>query len=385
VSAGVGAAREEARTMEEQDSSGRRLSRADVLKLAAGAGGAALLGTRAAAAAAALDRAVAESGRLQVLDWAGYGNDGGQAMFAQYVKKYPQNKPQYTYMTNEADALAKLHAGLKADLFRPYVGWVKYFATSGLVQPWDTRLISNFKQLNPFMVKAGQYQGKQYGIPADWGFDAILYRTDKVHPKSDSWGLLFDERYKGKIAWFDDGVAMFEMAGLYLRYKDPWNQTDAQLKKAQDLLKAKKRLARLIWSSETNLWEAFGSGDIWIAYAWPNDWVQMKKKGLPVRYMRPKEKPIAWVGMFMLLEGTSRPRLAHAYVDAWSSAKSAKWLEDNYGYGHANTVARPSSSDLLRALQLTNPRAVTEPNAHLDRDVPRRQLYAKLWEEVKAS
>jgi spermidine/putrescine-binding protein len=111
----------------------------------------------------------------------------------------------------------------------------------------------------------------------------------------------------------------------------------------------------------------------------------MKKKGLKVVYMHPKEKPIAWVGMFMLLKGTSRPNLAHAYVNAWSSAKSAKWLEDNYGYGHANTVARPTSSDLLRALQLTNPRAVTEPNAYLDRDIPRRALYAKMWEQVKAS
>ena len=110
-------------------------------------------------------------------------------MFAQYVKQYPSNKPQFTYMTNESDALAKLHAGLKADIFRPYVGWTKYFATSGLVQPWDTSKIPNFKYLNPAMVKAGQYNGKQYGIPEDWGFDAILYRTDKVKPKSNSWGL----------------------------------------------------------------------------------------------------------------------------------------------------------------------------------------------------
>ena len=56
----------------------------------------------------------------------------------------------------------------------------------------------------PFMVKAGQHGGKQYGIPDDWGFDAILYRSDKVHPKAKSWGLLFDDRYKGRIAWFDD-------------------------------------------------------------------------------------------------------------------------------------------------------------------------------------
>jgi spermidine/putrescine transport system substrate-binding protein len=366
----------------------RRYDRQTLLKLAAAAGGASLVGGRTGIADAMQAMAAAESGRLQVLDWAGYGNDGGQAMFAQYVKKYPNNKPQFTYMTNEADALAKIHAGLKPDLFRPYVGWVKYFATSGLVQPWDPSKISNFRHLNPFMVKAGQYNGKQYGIPEDWGFDAILYRSDKVKPKSNSWGLLYDERYKGKISWFDDPVENLTIAGLLFGFPDPWNQTDAELKQSQQFLISKKHLVRSIWASETDLDQLFASGDVWIALAWPNDWVQMRAKKLPVVYMHPsvgKQKPIAWVGMFMLLQGTPRPDLAHAYVDAWSSAKSGKWLEDNYGYGHSNVLARPSSSDLLRALSLTNPRAVTLPNAYLDRDVPRRALYAKLWEEVKAS
>ena len=359
-----------------------QLSRERLLRLAA-AGGVGLLGTRLGTAQAALEQLGAESGRLKVLDWAGYENDGGQPMFAQYVKTHPNNKPQFSYMSNESDALAKIHAGLKPDLFRPYVGWVKYFAQSGLVQPWTPSLLSNLKHLNPFMVKAGQYNGKQYGIPDDWGFDAILYRTDKVKPKARSWGLIFDDRYKGRISWFDD-LNMLTIAGLYLGVPRPWRQSDSELRKSQKFLMSKKKNVRLIWSSETNLWEAFGSGDIWIAYAWPNDWVQMKKK-LKVAYMRPREKPVAWVGMFMLLKDTPRKRLAHAYVDTWSSKKSAKWLEDNYGYGHANVLARPSSSDLLKALQLTNPKAVTEPYAHLDRDIPRRATYARLWEEVKAS
>ena len=305
-------------------------------------------------------------------------------MFASYAKRYPKNKPRFTYMTNESDALAKIRAGLKPDLFRPYVGWVKYFAQSGLVEPWDPKLIPSFKNLNPFMVKAGQYKGKQYGIPADWGFDAVLYRSDKVHPKAKSWSLLFDERYKGRIAWFDD-LNMLVIAALLLRIPKPWHMTDAQLEKAQKFLISKKHVARMIWSSETDMDNAFASGDIWIAYAWPNDWVQMRAKKLKVVYMHPKELPVAWVGMLMLGKGTPRRRLAHSYADAWSSTPSAKWLENNYGYGHANTKARPTSSDLLRALQLTNPKAVTEPNAHLDRDIPRRAVYARKWEEVKAS
>src|SRR6478736_6473532 len=363
----------------------RRLSRADMLRLAGLAAGVGVVAGPTAAADAAVANLTKESGRLQVMDWVGYVNDlPHHATYAAYLKKYPHNKPQFTHMANESDALWKFHAGAHPDLFRPYVGWVKYFAQSGLVQPWNPKLISNFKHLNPFMVKAGQYGGKQYGIPDDWGFDAVLYRSDKVHPKAKSWGLLFDDRYKGKIAWFDD-LEMLVTAGLYLGHPRPWRQSDEELKKSQDFLIKKKKLARLIWSSETNLWEAFGSGDIWIAYAWPNDWVQMKAKKLRVVYMRPKEKPVAWVGMFMLLKGTPRPKLAHAYVNAWSSKRSGQWLENNYGYGHSNTLARPSSADLARVLQIANPKAVGLPNAYLDRDIPRRALYARMWEEVKAA
>src|SRR5256885_4760991 len=230
--------------MEGEDRREKRLDRGMLLKLAAATGGAGLVAGRAGVADAMRTAAWAETGRLQVLDWAGYGNDGGQSMFSRYVKTHAADKPQFTYMTNESDALAKLHAGLKPDVFRPYVGWVKYFAQSGLVEPWDTRQSSNFKHLNPFMVKAGQYNGKQYGIPDDWGFDAILYRSDKVQPKARSWGLLFDERYKGKIAWFDD-LEMLTIAGLYLGFDKPWRQSDAQLKKSQKLLMSKKHLVQI--------------------------------------------------------------------------------------------------------------------------------------------
>ena len=47
--------------------------------------------------------------------------------------------------------------------------------------------------------------------------------------------------------------------------------------------------------------------------------------------------------------------------------------------------ARPSSKDLISALKLNTPSAITEPRAHIDRDIPRRALYARMWEEVKAS
>ena len=358
----------------------RRLRRDDLLKLAA-TGAVGLIASRSGLAEAARAQLAKESGRLQVLDWVGY---EVKPLWAQYLQKYPGQKPKFTFMTNEANALAKMSAGLKPDVVRPYVGYVQDFAESGFVQPWNTKLIPNLKHLNPTMVKAGQYKGRQWGIPEDWGFDAILYRTDKVRPKANSWSLLFDDRYKGKIAWFDD-LNQLVWAGYYLGFKKPYDQSDAQLKQSQNLLKSKKKLVRIFWSSETDMQSAFASGDIWIAYAWPADWVAMRGKHLKVAYMYPKEGALSWVGMLMLGKGTSRPDHAHAFANAWSSQQSGAWLEDNYGYGHSNTLARPKSKELVQALKLTNPGALAEPHAHIDRHIPRRALYARLWEEVKAS
>jgi spermidine/putrescine transport system substrate-binding protein len=367
-----------------QDLMERRISREDLLKLAALAGGAGLLAGRTSVAGAALERLAQESGRLQVLDWVGYEVPD---LYRPYLKRYPGERPKFTYMTSESNALAKMSAGLEPDIVRPYVGYVRDFAESGFVQPWNPGLISNLKFLNPNMVKAGRHDGKQYGIPQDWGFDALLYRTDKVKPKGKvSWNLLLDERYAGKIAWWDD-LYMLVVAGYYLGMKDPWQQTNAQLKQSASLLSSavKKKIPKLFWSSETDMWSAFAGGDIWIAYAWPNAWVQMKSKGLKVAYAHPKEGAISWIGMLMLGKDSPRPQHAHAYVDAWSSKQTGSWLEDNYGYGHANTRARPKSRELLQVLKLTNPNALREPNAHIDRYIPNRQEYAKRWREVKAS
>ena len=159
----------------------RGLSREEFLRRAAlvgGVGALAGLGAgRASAAGLARLGTTAESGSLQVLDWSGY---EVKDLWKQYAATHPDMKPKFTFMTNEANALGKMRAGFKPDVVHPCVGYVKDFADSGFVQPWDPALLKNLKHLNPAMVKAGQIGGKQWWIPADWGFDKILYRTDKV-------------------------------------------------------------------------------------------------------------------------------------------------------------------------------------------------------------
>ena len=196
---------------------------------------------------------------------------------------------------------------------------------------------------------------------------------------------MLDDRYKGKIAWFDD-LNQLVWAGYYLGFKKPYDQTDAELKKSQALLKSKKGNVRMFWSSETDLQNAFASGRrldrLCLARRLHGDEGEEAARRLHAAQGRCALvglRPHARQGLAARPGG---PRLCRRVE---LDDRSASWLETNYAYGSANTKARPADAGLARALQLDNPKSVSEPFAHIDRYIPRRSVYSKLWDEVKAS
>ena len=334
-----------------------------------------------------------EPGNLSVLEWAGYeypayGGKTPTGVLQGYVDSY--KAPKYTFLTSDDQALAKVRAGFKPDIVHPCVSYVRDWVDLDAIQPWDTALLKNFGDLNPSLVKGGQVDGKQYFIPADWGFSSPLYRSDKVEPDGEaSWNLFYDKRYKGKISWWDSPVENFLIYG-YTQGFDPYdfdNWTDAQLADATKFLTEKKKLVRNIWSSGTDFDADVANGNVWIGYAWGGSYTAAKAKGLEVVYSEPKEGRLSWNCGFVLGKETKNYHHAHAYVDTWIGAASAAWIIPNYAYGHSNTAVSLDGVDpeLVAAFHLDDPTALEEPKAHIERYVPDRRRFAKAWDEVKAA
>ena len=74
---------------------------------------------------------------------------------------------------------------------------------AGLVAPVNTDLITNYKDLSPFLKDTdyNSSDGKNYGVPHGWGANYLMYNTDVVTPAPDSWGVVFDKSspYSGKV------------------------------------------------------------------------------------------------------------------------------------------------------------------------------------------
>ncbi|HXZ76513.1 MAG TPA: PotD/PotF family extracellular solute-binding protein, partial [Streptosporangiaceae bacterium] len=177
----------------EHHQSGRRIDRRQFLSASAAIlGGAVVLdacgssGTPSSGGATSHPPLSKEPGNLSILEWGGYEAAGTKAQTngleagKTYTAKFGANSITYTYITNDDQALQKATAAGPFDIMHPCHENLPDYVSRGLVQPWDTSLLSSFHQLNPYLVSKGQVNGKQYLIPWDWGYGSLSYRTDKV-------------------------------------------------------------------------------------------------------------------------------------------------------------------------------------------------------------
>ncbi len=332
-----------------------------------------------------------EPGGLQVFDWSGYGNgdyypkEERQYLWGDY-QKATGDTPHFFLFENDDAGFTKVASGTTYDIVHPCAYRFQDYVNIGAVQPWDTSQIPNFSQMNPVLEKAGVINGEQYFIVEDWGFIAPLYRADKVDPQEESWSLLFDDRYSGKISWIDT-LEMLVIAAYLNGVEDPWNMTDDELSQMKDFLISKKGLVKFFWNQSYELFQAFKRDEVWIGYAWPDSYAYAKGAGLDVEYMNPKEGRITWSCGLGLFADSKNYHHAHAYADSWSSRKAAEFLVGYYFYGHANTGIDLSgiSEDIVKALSLDDLSILEPPNSNVESYIPRRQAYADAWDEVKAS
>ena len=98
----------------------------------------------------------------------------------------------------------------------------------------------------------GTYEGNnQYFFPTDWGLTSVLYRADLApeYVDNESWGLLWDPKYKGRLSMADSLIDGVMVAAIYIGAKDPFNMTDDEMAKTRAALKEQLPLMRYYWTS----------------------------------------------------------------------------------------------------------------------------------------
>ncbi|MCZ6885083.1 MAG: extracellular solute-binding protein [Alphaproteobacteria bacterium] len=277
--------------------------------------------------------------------WGGYDVPD---LFAPYIAKHGE-PPNFSAFGGSEEALTKIRGGFVPDVAHPCNQAIPRWVASGLFQAVDTSKLSNFKDLVPSLVDlpGNMPDGKPYMIPMDWGRTSITYRTDlfDLQGKEESWGMLWDERYKGRMGVLASGADTWWCAAIYagVDFKDI--ATDAGFKKTAEALRKQRPLMRLYTDDTTTLEQALASGEMVAAMTWNSSAVTLKSQGIPVAFANPKEGALTWVCGAMIHKDAPQLDKAHDIIDAMLSTETGKWLIGENGYGHSNAKSFDLFSD----------------------------------------
>lgn len=220
-----------------------------------------------------------------------------------------------------------MRAGFVVDVAHPCNVEIPRWIESGLFQPLDTLKLSNWDDiiLQLWQLEGNVVDGKPYFAPFDWGQTSITYRTDLVdwQGQEESWSLLWDERYKGRLGSLASAGDAWWCAAIYagVDFKDI--ATKENIAKVGDLLRKQRPLIRMYSDDTTSLEQAIASGELVAAMTWNSSALALKNEGFPVAFAKPKEGALTWVCGLMMHAKAPHPDKAHDIIDSLLSVERA--------------------------------------------------------------
>jgi len=289
-----------------------------------------------------------------VFTWAGY---DAPEMHAAYAAKYGAS-PSFTLWGDEEEAEAKMVAGFKPDMAMPCSYKVKKWTDYGFLKPIDTSRLSNWPDIIPSLttVKDMEVGGQRYMIPCWWGLTSVTFRSDLcpeyVPQDAHTWGILWDEKYAGRLSMIDSLIDGVMVAAIYSGAKDPFNMTPEEVEKVKQLMIQQRPLLRFYTNDASQWGQALASGEVVAAGSWNDTILMLSNEGVPAIFMRPKEGAMTWTCGLTLMSFV-RPEVEERTYDllnAFMSPETGHYWIETFGMGHANKKAFEgfSGDDLIK-------------------------------------
>jgi putative spermidine/putrescine transport system substrate-binding protein/spermidine/putrescine transport system substrate-binding protein len=251
--------------------------------------------------------------------------------------------------------------------------------------------IPSYGQLSPQLTSLPlvRVKGQVYGVPFMWGPDPMIYDTTVFAQPPESWNVLWDPKYKGKISVWDDLSTVY-MAAQVLGYDKPdpsqlYTLSDEQLEATKKKLLELKPNIRKMWSTGGELTNLFQNHEVVAAMGWPLMTNQLRKISFPVGETIPKENTTGWIDHLMITGGSENQDLAYEFLEYMIEAQTQKKVTDVTGYTPANPrAAQFMTAEEVKSLHLDDVDNY-QKRLYFWQNVPRRAKYNEIWNEVKAA
>jgi spermidine/putrescine transport system substrate-binding protein len=338
-------------------------------------------------------------GTLDFFSWEGYDFPDKEVPSMAAWKKENGVTVKSNYIGNHDDIQAKLTGGggQGIDLITYYQGYKALYEQLGILTPLDPAKLPNLENLFPFFASDERNywldpDGTRTGVPMFWGALGVNYDSALTRPP-DTYDVLFEPSFKGKVAVIDDPVGVFTHAGRILGHDVSQLSEDA-FTEISDWLTRLTGQTKGISASYGDATSRLVSGDA--VFAWPG-WYAVNSFAADagkdtIKTTLPREGGYSFCDSYAIPPTSDNVDTAHAFInqgiDAHVNAEAANYLVGGTTCQASVPFLAPDVAELYDYAKFDEfvEKAPFFPNPPVESDqyVTYDRIIAA-WQEIKAS
>ncbi len=243
-----------------------------------------------------------------------------------------------TYATNE-DMFAKLsNSAVAYDIVIPSDYMIQKMIAHDMLLPLDFSKLTNYGNISDDFKNMYYDPDNAYSVPYTYGMVGIIYNSEFVNEEDvadESWSLLWNESYKGKILQFNNPRDAFATAmykeGLNINSHNPedWNKALEELKKQKPILQG---------YVNDEIFNKMKSASAWISSYYAGDFLTMAADNNDLRFYYPSEGTNYFVDAMCIPKTSRNPEIAHEYINYMIDIEAATANALYIGYASPNKV-----------------------------------------------
>lgn len=288
-----------------------------------------------------------------------------------------------TYDSNESLYSKLAGGGADYDVIIPSDYMVAKLIKEHLVQKLDFSDIPNSSYIDPKFRNPVYDPQNAYSIPYTWGVVGIFYNKKYVKGPVDSWKILWDEKYKGKILMFDNPRDAFGIAQKILGYS--YNTTSQQQwENAADLLKKQKPLVQAYVMDQ--IFDKMENGEAWVAPYYAGDAATLVNENKDIGFSIPtKEGTNFFVDALCIPTNAQHKKEAEEYINFLCEPQIAAANSKYIGYSTPESAAKALLPKDIADNPIFYPNASILAHSETFTNLPddTSMLVDTLWAEVK--
>jgi spermidine/putrescine transport system substrate-binding protein len=324
---------------------------------------------------------------INVYNWGEYisdGQDDSMDVNAEFTKETGIKVNYTTFEDNESLYSKMAGGGADYDVIFPSDYMISKMIRENMLAKLDFNNIPNFKYIDKTYRNQVYDPTNEYSVPYTWGVVGIFYNKKHVKEEEvDSWKILWDEKYAGKILMFDNPRDAFGIAQKILGYSfnslniDEWNE-------AAKLLEEQKPVVQAYVMDQ--IFDKMSSGEAWLAPYYAGDAATLVSDNEDIGFAIPsKEGTNFFIDAMCIPAGTKHKAEAEAYINFLCRPDVAAANMEMVGYSSPETEAKKLLPEETQNDPLIYPPESVLENAEVYTDLPDDVSLQvdSLWAQVK--